>query len=750
MKRMRYVLALLALALSVAVCGIFFGCNGNLPDPPAVENVKITAEGDGYGKAGALHKVTYDVPDGCEVTTSVRLGQAPATAQDMAYRDGGYLFYTAGEYTVTVYATKDGVTGSGSATVTIAAGSAFVGNVEIVAAGGETYGLAGAVHLLKYTVADGSDVEVTIEKEGVAAADAVYDASARALMFEGAGQYTVTVTATLGTTTASGSAQITVSALAAPTVTFSAGASSVQEDGEVTLTRSAVYAPGDEADTESVAVLYRRGASGNYADADEEDFDLAGEKFVPHVAGQWKLVYTAAGKSGASAQAEAILTCTAAAMALSAKTAERNRIQTGVATDVEYLASGAVEKYDVSFHTNGNDNVTAVKGDGYAVRVTAEEDDYFTVTVVYTHKVTTSRTYTLDLDFYSVENLTYSPAFGEDPFGGMPAEVLTCMGHLLYLDAYSCGGVARTLTPADAAYEVIENNVTASAGGTGVDIMYAANDVAYPYVIVSNFDDCVATGNFTLKMTLTDPATGYSAVATKKFTVTPTTSVDGTAASTIRNYVAKNDFYDMGDMSYTDMAKDCRLNMVLTKNGTIMHRRNESWPLQNDSGTSSDADFCRIPYAANTENSRLDFKFRLLGANPASGEVWLGIGMRTVNQNGWAGFFDLHLAGGKFAVTCGLDSAPKSEYKTDGAFPEVASGAAFDVRIDRMVNGDNVEYFILIKAAGAEEYSEVYRCLYQKSTSAGNPGAPVAQYQFTHRNAGGCYLVENVSAIDLG
>ena len=49
MKRMRYVLALLALALSVAVCGIFFGCNGNLPDPPAVENVKITAEGDGYG-----------------------------------------------------------------------------------------------------------------------------------------------------------------------------------------------------------------------------------------------------------------------------------------------------------------------------------------------------------------------------------------------------------------------------------------------------------------------------------------------------------------------------------------------------------------------------------------------------------------------------------------------------------------------------------------------------------------------------
>ena len=396
----------------------------------------------------------------------------------------------------------------------------------------------------------------------------------------------------------------------------------------------------------------------------------------------------------------------------------------------------------------GTNKAETAKGLGNSVRVKALEVDYFTVTVVYTHKVDKTLRQELNIDFYSVDNLTYAPVWGEDPFDGMPSDVLTSIGHLLYFDATSGGGLARELTGKDAKYEVIEHNVTASSGSNAVEILYGAGDNEdYPYVIVSNFNHNNAQGNFTLKMTLTDPYTGYSAVATKKFNVLPTTNDNTAAANHIQEFVQKHsDFYRMGSMDYRELVSDCRHNMVLTKTGTIMQRSNPSWPLQGSGG--ENADFAVMEFARAASNCRLEFKFELLAPNPASGALWLGIGLRTQNADGWGGFFNVHIVDGRLDITNDLDNQNTITRATSSVQrPLAENGATLYVRLDRRVHIDSVEYTVYAKTHETAEYQEYYRCSYASSTSAGNPGAPIKQYQFTHRSAGGCYAVENVSVV---
>lgn len=745
MKR-KWIIALIALIVSVFCCGMLFGCGEKTPSVPEVKNVTLTAEGDGYGKAGALHRIAYEAPEGSEISFSVARGTAPATAADYLCRDGGYVFYAAGEYTVTVYAAKDGMVGSASAKVTVTVGDAFLENVDLKAAAGETFGQAGALHVLGYHAAEGSTIDVVIEKDGAAATDAVYDGAHGTVVFGSAGTYTVKVTATLNGTEASGEKEIEIALPAAPEATLTVSSNRVQEDQAVTLTRDVVCAPGDEIVSRSTSALYRRGTSGDYRDADEgEDYEWIGDLFIPHVAGRWKLVFSVESKYGTQDTAEALLTCSAVPVTLSSASDGLHRIAVGQETEVEYLVSGAESKYDVTFDTHGNTAVTAEAGAGHSVRVTASEIDYFTVTVIYTHKITNTTVETLDLDFYSVENVSYAPAWGEDPFGGMPSDVLTSMGHLIYFDAESCGGIPRELTWRDMTCLVEQSTVTSSdEGKKAVEILSVASDEAFrPYVIVANYDLNDARGTFTLKMTVTDPVTGYSAVARKTFNVLATTNDNAAAAAFIQNYVEQHaDFYDIGSMDYNKLCSDCRHNMVLTKTGTIMQRSNPDWALNNNS---PNADFAAMDFDAPSAENRLEFRFELYGANPATGAAWLGIGLRTGNVNGWAGFFDLHAEGGMLKITCGLDIGAKSTVSSAIDLPAATAGAVLFVRLDRRVSGNLAEYIVSVKTAENAAYQQYLRCEYDVSSSAGNPGAPVAEYQFTHRNAGGCYAVEQVT-----
>lgn len=716
---------LITLVVSLLGCCLLFGCGGETLPVPEVKDVAITAEEGSYGKAGAKHLLSYTVPEGCAVSTAVQLGERAATASDYSYLDGGYYFYTAGEYTVTVYAAKDGMLGSASAKVAIAEGEAFVGEVHLKAAAGETYGKVGALHILSYSAASGSKISVTVEKDGAAAETAVYDAAHGTLVFSAAGQYIVTVTAEKNGSSASGSAEIAIEA-EAPRVMLTLDGTSVKEEETVSLLHTAAYAAGDGAASENIAVSYRTGSE-QFRAADEKDYLLNGNRFTPRLAGEWKLVFEAKSIGGASASAEATLKCTPAEIGLSAKTEGRLRIQTGIATETSYRVTGAAEKYDVSFDVHGH-SVSATAGSGHSVRVTAEETDFFTVTVTYTHKVQRSVQKSLDLSFYSVESLVYAPVWGEDPFCGMPSEVLTNMGHLLYLDAASPSGMA--LSAADATFEVIENRVTASQDGTNVEILSAGGDERLPYIFMNNLESGVATGNFTLKATVTDPYTGYSAVATKKFNVTPTYNDNAAAASVIRLHVnTYSDFYTFGDLDLGTVGHDCRKNMVLTKTGAILHRSNANWPMNNGNVLG----VAGFETAAN--DCRLEFRFSPVALNP-DGAAQLGVGLRTLQQTGWAGYFNVRVANGSYSVDCefGENRAEPLSLPVDGALY---------VRIDRRVSGQLAHYMVSLKTEGGE-YRLALRLQFALSSSAGNAGAPVAQFQFDHRGSGGCIAVENV------
>ena len=741
---------LLTAILMIMCCVALIACGTKEPQAPEVKDVTITAvDASSYGKAGALHQLNYTATEGSTVSTSVKLGDHAATASDYSCIDGGYIFYTAGEYTVTVYAAKDGMLGSANAKITVTVGAVSVSNVVLREAAGEAYGKVGALHVLSYTADAGSEIQVEIKKGDVVATDVIFDSAYHTVIFGSAGTYTVKVTATLGLESDSAQTQIEITAMGAPAVTLSLDKSTVAEDGEVTLSRTATYEVGDSGKEEHITALYRAGTSGEYRTADEGTYTLIGDRFTPHKAGSWKIVYSVLGVGGGAGEAGQTLTCNPAELTLLPKSAGRHRIQTQQPTDIDYDVRGAADKYDVTYNLHGATRIEAAAGAGHSVRITASDVDYFTVTVVYTHKVVKTLQKSVDIDVYSVDSLLYAPAWGDDPFDGMPSDVLTSMGHLLYFNATSCGGNQRELTYQDVKYEVIESRLSTS----GVELLYGASDnVNYPYIIVSNFNSNVATGNFTLKMTITDPATGYSAIATKKFEVIPTTNTNSTAAKKIQSYVQEHsDFFHMGNMNFENLSSDCRQNMVLTKTGTIMQRSNPYWPLQDDASENrkQNSDFALMNFESASANNRFEFKFTLLAPNPTSGAVWLGIGMRTVTTNGWVGFFDLHAADGKLTITNGLGAA-SSETRNTAQEPLVENGMTLFIRIDRSVSGNLVEYAIYTKTEEPAPYTMYYRCSYTSSTAAGNAGAPVKQYQFTHRNAGGCYAVENVSITDFG
>ena len=734
-----------ALILSLSCVAMLSGCQETVHAVPIVKNVNITAaDGVSLGKAGALHLLSYDAPEGSKVATSVKLNNAMATMVDYSYLDNGYIFYTPGEYIITVYASKGGMLGHSSVKINVTAGEAAVSDVKLTAAVGEPYGKVGAIHVLSYNADAECDIAVEIKKGKEAAADAVYDSTLGTVIFKSAGSYSVTVTASVGANHNSAAALIEVTSFDAPEVTLSLDKTEVAEDGEVYISRSAIYDIGDSALEESISVLYRAGSSGEFSEALGSTYTLTGDKFIPKSAGEWKIVFKAVSRGGAEGEANATLSCTPAELTLSLVSEGAQRIKTNTNTDINYRIVGDVGKYNVTFDTHGHSGVTAVKGEGNSVRVKAESVDCFIVTVKYTHKAVASVVKTLDIDVYSVENLTYAPVFGADPFDGMPSDVLTSMGHLIYIDAHPGIG-EHTLKAGDAQYEVIDKNVRASSGGNNVEILYAANNEDYPYVIVTNFDNNVAEGDFKLKMTLTDPYTGYSAVAIKKFNVIPTTNNSNTAANKIQSFVEEHpDFYDMSNMKFTNLTPDSRQNMILTKTGTIMQRSNPSWPLQNESKSQQSSDFAHMDFDTASRNNRLEFKFHLLAPNPVSGEVWLGIGMRTVNANGWVGFFDLHVVNGRLDITNGLGTPVSETFASGVEKPMPHDETTLYVRIDRRVNGNAAEYTVYVKVGEEGSYTQYYRAIYNVSSSAGNIGSPIAQYQFTHRNAGGCYAVEDV------
>lgn len=741
------------LALIVA-CAMVFGlaaCGGGTDTRTAEEvtDVVVTAEeGETQGAVGSRHILSYKAPEGSDVSVSVSKDSKSATADDYSYNSstGVIVFYTTGTYTVTVYAAKDGLLGSGKTDITVTAqaqGKAEVSGVSVSAASGAKSGVIGAPHVVNYAVPDGSGVSVSVQKDGAAAeaSDYSFDAATRKIVFYKEGNYTVTVTATSGESTASGSAVITVSAFEAPEITFTAAKTSAVEDEAVKLTHSVTYAASDLMKTEGYSVEYKSNAADAYAAAADSLYSLSGDVFAPHTAGYFRIAYTATGIHGSSAVKYVEIRALAAPVSVKAENANAlNRIGVNVPTAMRYIATGAVDKYDISFDTHGDSRIAATKGSGSSFIVTAAAADTYTVTVKLTHKLDSSVHSSVNYKFYAVSDVERSPVFGQDPFAGMPSSVLTSVGMLPYFDATPApSSITEKLTVSDVTLEVTDQNVKTSDNKVcNVDVNYVAGDEAYPYFIVSNFDNNTARGTFKLKMTVKDPATGAYAVATRSFTVTP---MNSDPENTLKNYVNNNAFFEMNGLDYSIACPDARQNMVLTKTGVIIHRRNATWSLNGGNG-----DFVKIELPSPLSNYRVDFKMHIYGKNLGllEGNVWLGIGMRTNDFNGWSGFIDIMSKDGK--ITGLFDNTDKRTSEAgpaDGVVVPDTAGTEAYFRLERVEVSNTAVYTIYVKTSEDGAYGQLYRFTVDKATS--HIGAPLAGISFTHRSGGGCYSLEDIS-----
>ena len=615
-----------------------------------------------------------------------------------------------------------------------------VKNVKIEAMQNATYGRVWDLHKLSYEVGEGCSISVSVTKDGVTATadDYAYTMSSKTLVFKEAGAYTVTVYAAKDGMRGSGSADISVSAYEAPVLSVS-GKNTAAEEEAVLIARSVTYASGDYAAEERVtSVEYKATEGGEYAVADAELYSMEEDLFIPHDIGYFRINYEAAGIRGGRDNASFELEVTPAKLTVQSES-EFVCIPVGVDTRLNYTVKGPTEKYDMSVQTD-SDKVVA-SADGGGVKVKMDETDYASLTVTYTHKKVNSQKYTLKFYTHASENPVEdakAPFMG-DPFGNMPDTLLTSMGYLLNTDTVLSVVDGARIASRNISYEVVENNVNTS----GVEILYAANDENYPYVIVSNFDNNTATGNFTLKMTATDPNTGKSASLIKKFNVAATTNNNDTAKKRICDYVKEHsDYYDLGAMDLSGLVSDTRQNMVLTENGVIMQRTNPSWPLQSEGHTSQNADFAYIKAATPSNDCAMEFKMTVLGTN--GGKVKLGIGIRTNNFDGWVGFLNIENSNGMMSAN--LDSSISKSSFTGAesgadAIPAQA-GTVMYFRLERTTSGSTATYTLFVKTVETDAYAKM--CTFTAATSA-NTGKALAAYQFTHRDAGGCYMLENLT-----
>lgn len=248
-----------------------------------------------------------------------------------------------------------------------------------------------------------------------------------------------------------------------------------------------------------------------------------------------------------------------------------------------------------------------------------------------------------------------------------------------------------------------------------------------PYLFVENGGSGNASGSFTLRMTLTDPATGYSATATKKFTVTA-----GSGAAQVSAFVEKNrSFFELGSLGLGSMGRDAKKNAILTKNGIIIRRDNAD-------GGLAEGTFGRADLASAKDACSLQFEMRVLGVN-ASGAAQIGIGLETGSKDSMAGFVEIGMADGRIAVTHTLSGV--REFRAE-EMPELALGERISVRLERSKSGDAAMYILYVQTKTANV--ECLRLICTATSKASSAGAPIAGFRFDHRGFGGCSMVENV------
>lgn len=753
-------------ALAAALVFSLTACSKELVwgNVPAVSEVTLTAaEGEPSGKVGSRHLLSYTAPEGCKISISVDKDAEPATADDFAYNDAdkSIVFYAAGKYTVTVMAAAGGYLGSASTEIDITQKSVedvSIKNVKIYAAAGSEAGVVGAAHVLSYIATGGSIISVSVRKgdKVVPAEEYSYNPVNNKITFSRTGEYTVTVKATLGLKSAEASAKIVISSHAAPTVSLTADKEAVDEDEVVTLTHNVTYVTGDYMKEESLTVEYRADPSADFAPAHEDSYLENAGTFTPGVAGEYRLTYVAVSACGAEGSDSVEITVAATPFSITPgpDLTDIVKIKKGVESEFRYIPSSSPLQYDVSFDTHGSSDITAKTSSKTGFSLLSDVMGVYDVTVNFTHKIDSTKTCKLDVTVCVVDDVANSPSIDGDPFAQMSASVLNGIGHMLYFDATTASGAK--LPAENVSYEITSSDLTAAQGTASVEVQSVLGG-KYSYVFVSNLayvegaykDVNGATGTFTVKATATDPELGGKLVVYKTFTVSA--SGTGSALQTAVNkyYTENKALYSLGMMSVSPKGNDLQKTKILrecviTKSGLWVRRSNNPWYEAEDSNN----DFGFITMSSAAKNCSLSFKLTLIDIGTLSNNFCLGIALRPIDTNGWAGFLNLCDSDGKIVIDNVLDHKGNIVDETGPAsvseLPDATPGTVVYFRIVRQQVDDIVMYKFFYKLEGGEGYKLMYSFISNKTTANNEAGSPIYQFQFTDRYGGGSYIIEDV------
>lgn len=760
MKRRNSIIKFIILAAALALAFALAACGGSAGPAPEVSGLTLTAaEGEALGETESKHILGYSATEGSTVTVAVAKNGLAAADGDYTYTESekSIVFHSAGKFTVTVVAEKNGLTDAGTVTADIVSSATVrIKDFAVSAKEGQIYGKIGQTHLLAYTVTpEETSASVKVEKRNGEQWNEVtgaYSTDTKELTFADAGVYKVTVSAE----SVSESVEVTVSRFSA---NITGGFGNVTGYGRIGVEHSLTYSVTCEsgyAGTPSVSVeFYKENGSGAYTLASGVDYtyNSTNGKVTFSAAGQYKAVISTTQAEVETVSREVPITVSALAKPLITLTADNMRVQEGNAVT---LSASAV--YDVPDEKESESlTVLYSDGTGYVNDTTkyslSEDKTTLTPSSPGFYMVRFVAEGTCDTSAEKFIEIEVGADLGQTPFADTYDTLIPSTGLMLYHDV-EYGGVK--LPSSKIAYEVTEVNLTKRDGSalakSDVVVESLLGNIERRYLLVKNFEDNTATGTVTVQITAI--INGARSTATKVFTVTPlakdkpSNANDGNVEG-FNAYVAAVMGAEKAANYDKIMTFGYRQNAVVAKDGVIFHRSNGSWPYNSDNM------FCVEPNGAN--DFQVDFTYTIYGRHNEAGgnkepnKASFCVNMRTGSYNGWCGNqIAFYSAGTATDITTGCWVGGKQNNvgntSDSSANPSAVIGKTYYFRLTHTLSSGTVTYDLKWSEDGTT-YNDWFSFGISSSDSAGNMGAPVYAIQFIRES--GCLKFGDVTLTTL-
>lgn len=709
--------------------------------PPTLSGVSASAT-----KCLTDEEITLSYTSDAEVTVTVKKGEEAAAEGDYTYTaaEKKLTFRTAGEYTVVFTADREGMTAVRELKITVEWRgpelSAITVSSDVLVMDSDTL-------TLTFTANEGSTFEYTVKKgDAEAQTPADYTRTDKSFVFHTAGEYTITVKATLHEKTEEKSTTVQVVDPSETSVTLSVDSGSVQEGTVVTVTARALLVSGDGLETDEYKV-WVKGSGESYEEASPDSYEWTEghSKIRFKIAGSYKIEYSVTTQKGGSGTGKATVEVAVAELELSlAKDSAWLLVKSNEEKTIEFTADGYLEAFSVEYKADKELATIRAAEAGNAVIVKYDSLDTVTFTVTYTHKRVAEKVYTLSIPVSFVEDVEGAPRFGADPFGGTAGKLIPSTALQLYFEVNDQSGTA--LAYSDITFEVVaETNTT----GANVTVDKVTN-TDYAYVLVENFGVNTASGEFVLKLTATKD--GKSAVSTKKFTVSPLG--DPNDVRGINDYIDEIYPEMRGAMNLDVIVSgQHRENMVITKEGIFVHRTGaDGWdPDQTNKGLLAVTWQGGDASEAFPDNFQLDFDYTIAKRTKDNRKVSFVINMRTGSWNGYCGRggeqTSFYVENDATKITCGYWGQGQSEWCGEDQKPEAEIGKPIHIRLVHTLADGKVKY-TWTWSTDNTQWTQWFAVEMDATTNDASIGSPIHAMQFN--NEQGSYFIGNFKLIALG